>query len=168
MYSLVISPDGSRIVSSSYDRIIRIWNIDTEDTCKSEVVLTGHHASVHHVAFSPDGSRLVSASRDKTLRIWSTYTGQLETMREGLFPVSSAWFSFDGSLIVTADQVWNPITHEYFGFDKVILSDGTIVKYESSLDRQVMLPLSESNSLYSVSQDRRWIVPRASDSQRRC
>jgi WD40 repeat protein len=54
--SVAFSQDGSRIVSGSYDKTVRIWNVMTG---KVEAKLKGHTDQVRSVAFSQDGSRVV-------------------------------------------------------------------------------------------------------------
>ena len=66
--SVSLSPDGSRLVSASSDKTVRIWN---GKTGQEEHCLKGHRGTVYSVSWSPDGSRLVSASGDKTVRIWN-------------------------------------------------------------------------------------------------
>jgi WD40 repeat protein len=72
--SAAFSPDGSRIVTASWDMTARIWDAATG---KEIAVLRGHDDGVNSAAFSPDGSHIVTASWDKTARIWDTH---LETM----------------------------------------------------------------------------------------
>ena len=67
------SPDGLRIVTASYDRTARVWDIAT---AKQIAVLSGHDGEVFSAAFSPDGSRIVTASSDKTARVWDAATAQ--------------------------------------------------------------------------------------------
>ncbi|XRB02980.1 EF-hand domain-containing protein [Pycnococcus provasolii] len=66
------SADGTRIVSASYDRTVRVWDATT-GACLS--VLEGHSERVHSASYSADGTRIVSASRDKTVRVWDATTG---------------------------------------------------------------------------------------------
>src|SRR5262245_24084904 len=68
------SPDGSRIVTASWDKTARIWDAAS---AKEIAVLRGHDSFVYSAAFSPDGSRIVTASWDKTARIWDAH---LQTM----------------------------------------------------------------------------------------
>lgn len=70
--SVKFSPDGSRIVSGSRDKTIRIW--DTA-TARELLVVQGHTAHVLSVAYSPDGTRIASGSADRTARIWDAATG---------------------------------------------------------------------------------------------
>ncbi|MBD2543577.1 TIR domain-containing protein [Planktothricoides raciborskii] len=97
--SVAISPDGSKIVSGSYDNTIRLWDINSGSEL---AVFKGHEDLVFSVAFSPDGNRIVSGSKDKTIRLWDIKSGeQLAVFKghEGL--VYSVAFSPDGSKIVS-------------------------------------------------------------------
>jgi hypothetical protein len=57
--SVASSPDGSKIVSGSWDRAIRVWNASTG--VEMLPALQGHDDEILSVAFSPDGSKIVSA-----------------------------------------------------------------------------------------------------------
>ncbi|CCA76411.1 related to WD40-repeat protein (notchless protein) [Serendipita indica DSM 11827] len=72
--AIAFSPDGSRIVSGSDDKTIRLWDAETGQSLGEP--FRGHTNSVTAVAFSPDGSRIVSGSYDKTIRLWNAETGQ--------------------------------------------------------------------------------------------
>ncbi|MBD2542331.1 MULTISPECIES: toll/interleukin-1 receptor domain-containing protein [Planktothricoides] len=64
--SVAFSPDGKKIISSSSDRTVKIWDIQGNLLA----VLNGHTHAVTSVAVSPDGQKVVSGSDDKTIRIW--------------------------------------------------------------------------------------------------
>lgn len=53
------SPDGSQIVSCSYDRSARIWDIPSG---REVVKLEGHQAAVLAAVFSPDGRHVLTSS----------------------------------------------------------------------------------------------------------
>ena len=73
VYSIAFSPDGSRIVSSSSDNTIRLWDEGTGDAIVKP--LEEHSSYIYSVAFSPDGSRIVSGSSDNTICLWDVDTG---------------------------------------------------------------------------------------------
>ena len=111
VFSAAFSPDGSRIVTASGDKIARIWEAVIWDaaTAKEIAVLRGHDDMVYSAAFSPDGSRIVTASRDKTARIWDAATAKEIAVLRHDDGVNSATFSRDGSRIVTAS--WDTTAH---------------------------------------------------------
>jgi WD40 repeat protein len=74
--SAAFSPDGSRIVTASFDKTVRIWDAAT---AKEIAVLRGHEGRLFSAAFSPDGSRIVTASSDKTARIWDAHLQTMST-----------------------------------------------------------------------------------------
>ena len=102
--SVAYSPDGSHVVSGSYDNTIRIWNATTGQLVAGP--FQGHTDVVTSVAYSPDGSHVVSGSHDNTIRIWNATTGQLVA---GPFQghtdcVTSVTYSPDGGYILSASN----------------------------------------------------------------
>ena len=65
--SVVMSVDGSQIVSGSWDQTIRVWDVASR---REVAKLEGHTGTVANVALSMDGSRIVRGSSDKTIRVW--------------------------------------------------------------------------------------------------
>ncbi len=109
--SLSFSPDGSKIVSGSFDHTLRIWDAETGQELKR----MEHDDVVYSVNFSPDGRKIVSGSYDNTLRIWDAETGrELKSMMHD-FMVNSVSFSPDGSKIVSGSwddtvRIWDAET----------------------------------------------------------
>jgi telomerase protein component 1 len=61
------SPDGTRMVTASRDRKLRIWDAKTGVEI---AVMSGHTHWVVACHYSPDGSMIASASWDNTVKIW--------------------------------------------------------------------------------------------------
>ena len=100
VWSIVFSPDGSRLASASSDSTIRLWDVDTGEILDT---LCGHESYVLDATFSPDGSRLASASDDNTIRLWDTATGDiLNTLRGHSGSVRGVAFGPDGSRLASA------------------------------------------------------------------
>ena len=68
--SVVFSPDSKKLLSGSWDKTIKIWDIDSNGTLITGPVLQGHTWEVWSVAMSPDGKFIASGSSDHTIRVW--------------------------------------------------------------------------------------------------
>ena len=66
---VVISSDGQFALSSSWDKTLRLWDLNTGLTTRRFV---GHTADVLSVSFSADNRQIVSGSRDRTIKLWNT------------------------------------------------------------------------------------------------
>ena len=113
--SVAFSPDGSKIISGSDDKTIRVWDASTG--IEMLPPLRGHDDSINSVAFSPDGSKIISGSDDKTIRVWdaSTSIETLPPLRGHDDWINSVAFSPDGSKIISGSdgetiQVWDAST----------------------------------------------------------
>jgi WD40 repeat protein len=102
VWNAAFSPDGSRVVTASYDNTARVWDATTGKLLATPLE---HQGPVSNAAFSPDGTRVVTASADHTARVWDAATGKLlATPLQHQGPVTSAAFSPDGSRVVTASE----------------------------------------------------------------
>ncbi|HIK13475.1 MAG TPA: WD40 repeat domain-containing protein [Oscillatoriaceae cyanobacterium M33_DOE_052] len=96
--ALAFTPDGTRLISGSYDQNIKIWHLNTDkvDT------LPGHNSRIKSVAITPDGQTLASAGSDG-IKIWNLSTGELlHSLNEGAAGVNALVFSPDGQLLITS------------------------------------------------------------------
>lgn len=100
IFAVVFSPDGTRLATCSYDRMIKLWDVATGSELKN---LKDHTDAVFQIVFSPDGKRLASASADRTVKIWEVATGErLYTLSDALDAVNTVSFHPSGKLLAAA------------------------------------------------------------------
>jgi len=79
---VAFSPDGKTLATSSYDKLIYVWDTSTGAKLKT---LKDHIDAIYALAFTPDGKRLVSVSADRGVKVWDPAAGErLYTMSEPL------------------------------------------------------------------------------------
>jgi WD40 repeat protein len=116
--AIAFSPDGQQLVSSSFDKTIKLWNVNSGKCLKT---FTGHQGPIINAKFSIDRRSIVSVGVDRTLKVWDIQTekclhtlnghgGLIYTLDLGnvqLLPMASPkLFAFTGSLDETI-KVWD-------------------------------------------------------------
>ncbi|OYQ61720.1 hypothetical protein B9G53_25910 [Pseudanabaena sp. SR411] len=113
IYGVTISPDSKILAGGNSERIIELWNLQTNQKLRT---LKGHTGRVYDVNFSPDGKRLVSGSDDRKVIIWEVATGKILHALEGHQErIYTAIFSPDGKMIASSSgdrtiRLWNAET----------------------------------------------------------
>jgi WD40 repeat protein len=117
--SIALSPDGNKVVSGSWDGVVRLWDIDT---CKVITKWMGHANGVGSVCWSRDGRRVLSGSQDGTAKQWDVQSGDtileptenilasIETRHERVWAVV---YSPDTTMIATGG-LDGPRTEKFF------------------------------------------------------
>jgi WD40 repeat protein len=106
--SVAFSQDGSRVVSGSADKTVRIWNVMTDN---SQLIFASNIPL-------PDGSRVKRTALGKFRRIWNVTTGKVEAELKGHTNlVMSVAFSQDGRRVISGSRdrtvrIWNVATGE--------------------------------------------------------
>lgn len=123
--SITYSKDGTRLLTSSYDKTARLWDVASGNQLRR---FWGHNWWVWDADFSSDERRIVTASQDGTAVIWSVETGKQGapfTGHQG--PVYSAHFSPDpqSTHVVTSGYdrrvlLWRPEDIVPYDFSKIV------------------------------------------------
>ena len=67
--SLALNQDGTKLVSGSWDKTIRLWDVATS---KTDAIFKGHTKDILCIGFSRDERLIFSGGMDNTLRYWNT------------------------------------------------------------------------------------------------
>ena len=97
-------PDGKAFLTSSWDRTIRLWDVDTGNEIwrrKTPPYARCFETSV----FSPDGSLLFTVTRDETIQKRDGKTGRILATRRWNDEVRGLAISPDGKMLATGGHV---------------------------------------------------------------
>ncbi len=108
--SVSLSSDGTRALSGSLDRTVRVWDLSSGECLQ---VLEGHSGDVNSVSLSSDGTRALSGGGDRTVRVWDVSSGECLQVLEGHSEwVNSVSLSSDGTRALSGSddrtvRVWD-------------------------------------------------------------
>ncbi len=97
------SPDGSRLVSSGMDGLVKVWKSLSGELLKE----IKHDRAVRNAVWSPDGKSLATCAEDDVIRLFGADSGK-ETRKFNPLPAPSGWgpsgiaWSSTGDLIAIA------------------------------------------------------------------
>ena len=73
--SIAFSPDGNFMATSSFDKTVRLWNL--QDLTKESVVLQDHNDKVISIAFTTDNSQIMASTYTRDIKFWPIQIEQM-------------------------------------------------------------------------------------------
>ena len=107
---LSFTPDGTKLVSGSFDKTIKLWQLATGTALQT---LKDHQKGVFALAVSADGKLLASGSWDELIKLWDLETGTLlENLTQHQASVRSLAISPDSKTLISGSfdctiVLWN-------------------------------------------------------------
>ncbi|WYD81559.1 MAG: WD40 repeat domain-containing protein [Candidatus Electrothrix gigas] len=139
--SVSFSSDGKRIASSSYDKTLRLWDVQTG---KEIMVLEGHNDQIIRVIFSPDDKLLASSSG--TIFLWDAETGKKIYELEGHAARTALLFSPDSKTLYSASFRSDNDTIKVWDLEK----KEEIMKFRERTDGTFNISLSPNGNMMAL------------------
>ncbi|CDH52094.1 guanine nucleotide-binding protein subunit beta-2-like 1 [Lichtheimia corymbifera JMRC:FSU:9682] len=162
---LALSSDGQFVLSASWDKTLRLWDLNTGTTTRRFV---GHTNDVLSVAFSVDNRQIVSSSRDKSIKLWNTlgeckynlvedgHSGWVSCVRLSPNPANPVIVSGGWDKLV---KVWdltklklraNFVGHNGYVNAVTVSPDGSLCASAGKDGQVILWDLNENKHLYSL------------------
>ena len=98
--SVSFSPDGTKVASGGWDKVVKLWDVTTGKCLKT---LERDSTGVMSLSFSPDGTKLALGSVNKMVELWDVAKGNLLwTLVGHVNSVMCVSFSPDGTKVASA------------------------------------------------------------------
>jgi WD40 repeat protein len=105
--AVAISPDGRSLISSSRDKVIKVWDWWAQE----EIFTLKAHSFVYAITVSEDGETFAIRGRDHVIKAWSLRNGQQIRPEKGaLRTIASVTLTDDRHLISSSQnaiKIWN-------------------------------------------------------------
>ncbi|TVP70189.1 MAG: hypothetical protein EA342_02000, partial [Leptolyngbya sp. LCM1.Bin17] len=93
---VVLSPNGTRILTSGEDNTARLWDLSGNQLA----VIKNTGSEISQILFSPNSEQVVTSSEDGTVRVWDLEGNQVAKIKTNKGEALQALFSPDGNQIL--------------------------------------------------------------------
>eukprot|EP00178_Gracilaria_changii_P010664 TRINITY_DN309_c0_g1_i1.p1 TRINITY_DN309_c0_g1~~TRINITY_DN309_c0_g1_i1.p1 ORF type:complete len:600 (+),score=94.93 TRINITY_DN309_c0_g1_i1:58-1800(+) len=102
VYAVRMQARGNAFTSGGYDRLVRLYDTETETLLQS---FGGHRSSISSVGFNARGNLIVTGSKDSSIKFWDVVSGLcVRTLSAHLGEVTSVEMNESGSLMVSSSK----------------------------------------------------------------
>jgi WD40 repeat protein len=146
--AVAVSPDGTRLVSSSLDDTVRLWDLQTG---REIYRLPGHGSQGGHrvVGFTTDSKRFLSFGDDFYLRVWDVRTGKAlleHKIRPTGIPVPEDDAERDELQMLRLQSTMAQGTFAADGKELVLLAGNKVFFFDVETGKEVRQITAESSS----------------------
>ena len=110
---VTISADGAYALSASWDKTLRLWDLESGE-CTQRFV--GHNGDVLSCSIAKNLRQIVSSSRDKTVKVWNTIGECMQTLVGHKDWVSAVRFSHGDNSSTVISASWDKVVKVCFFF----------------------------------------------------
>ncbi|HLW65547.1 MAG TPA: hypothetical protein VKS79_09530 [Gemmataceae bacterium] len=112
VYSVAFSRDGKTLLSASFDKTVKLWDVSSAKELRTFAGQNGHQNLVLSVAYAPDGQAFASGGADNTAKIWDIPMRQALKELTLTEAVTATALSPDGRILAAAGKdgaikLWN-------------------------------------------------------------
>lgn len=163
VYSASFSSDGNKIVTTSADKTIKIWDSTNFKLLKT---LGEQKSKAYSASFSKNDRFILTTDSNKIAKLWDIITGEIiHIIGNNNNQISSAIFSLEGNKIITSGNtttIWDTKTGKSIftlpgyinqGSSDIFLSDNKIITREEK--KVIVFDINTGKELISINQKNR-------------
>src|SRR5438132_561343 len=114
VYGVALSGDGKQLLTASFDRTVKLWDVATAKELRTFGGPAGHQGLVLGVAFAPDGQTFASCGADSTVKIWDVPLNKPLRDLAMTHSVTATAMSADGKSVAAGAKdgsikIWNAV-----------------------------------------------------------
>jgi WD40 repeat protein len=150
IHDVAFSPDGNLLATCSYDRLIKLWDVETGKEIRT---LQDHSDAIYGVSFSPDGKLLASGAADRAVKVWDVVSGRrLYTLSDNTDWVYAVAWSPDGKHLAAAGidrsiRIWQADADGGKLVQSAFAHEAPVLRLVYAADGKTLYSLSEDRSI---------------------
>jgi hypothetical protein len=150
IHALAFSPDGKQLATCSYDRLVKLWEVNSGKLVHS---FKDHSDAVYGVAFHPEGKLLATCAADRAVKVWEVSTGKrLFSLGEATDWLYAIAWSPDGKRLAAAGvdksiRIWEANAEQGRLLQSAFAHEKAVLQLAFSKDGITLFSLGEDRVL---------------------